>query len=152
MLPEPGLGQILDLLGRQPERHGAQVIAQALLFAAGGDGHDPLVDDPPESDLGLADEVLLRQERQQLVAGPRFRPRDRRQRTVGRRRDAHRLVEQEERRRVLQVRVILDLVDGWGRAGRRQDRAQVPLEEVGHPDRSSLARRFHTLHSPPGLL
>ena len=60
---------LLDLRRRQLKRHGAQVIAEPLLFARRRDRHDVLVDAPAQADLTRIDGVFLRQLREDVVDG-----------------------------------------------------------------------------------
>jgi hypothetical protein len=60
----------LHLRRRQLERHGAQVIAEPLLLARRRDGHDVLLDAPPQQDLAGVDGVLFGQLGQDGVDGP----------------------------------------------------------------------------------
>lgn len=88
------LGNELDLLRRELEAgQAAHVALQALLARARRDGHDALVDDPPQRDVPLADAVLPRQLRVQGVDGPRLPLGHGRQRRVRRYRDVLRAAE-----------------------------------------------------------
>lgn len=51
--------ELLDLLGREFKSHGAQVIAHALLLAAGSNGHHILIHTPSQKNLTGVDGVLF---------------------------------------------------------------------------------------------
>ena len=60
---------LLDFRRRQLERHGAQVVAEPLLFARRRDRHNVLVDAPAQADLARVDGVLLREFGEDVVDG-----------------------------------------------------------------------------------
>lgn len=110
MLLSPKCREIFDLFRGQRECHSPQVITQSLLLPARGDGHHALVNTPSQCNLALADEILLRQRGQHLIARSRLGFGDSAQGAVCRNSNVLRLMILQERA-MLQVVMKFNLVD-----------------------------------------
>ena len=107
---------LLNLLGRELECHGPQVVRKPLLFAARRDGNHILVDAPSQTDLAWAHGILLRETVQKVVGRSTLAFGYWSLWTVGGSGDTLLSVVLEQIC-VLQVRMELNLVDGgWDRA------------------------------------
>ncbi len=143
---------LVNLLQRQFERRGAQIIAQPRSLPARGNRHNPLIHAPPQTDLPLADIVLLRQLRHVLVDGPGLGLGDSGKGPVGGGGDVGGGVLVGEEIAVLEVRVVFDLVDGWRDRGRCEGGLEVRLQVVGYAYRLGFVGFLDGFHFRPGAL
>lgn len=157
LLPSFG-SNILDLLRRElKSRQPLHIPLYPLLVRARGDDHEPLIQTPPQRDLGFRDAVLLRQRGVDVVGGPRARARDGRQGAVRGHGDVLGAAEREQSLAVevgvvLEISVELDLVDGWWDLGRGEDRFEVGCGEVGYADGARAPGCADRFELGPGLL
>lgn len=142
----------LNFLGRELEaRQLPQVPLKTLFIGTRGDGDDALVHDPAEGDISRADTVLLGQLGIRGVERARRGLGDCAQGAVGRDGNVVLAVELDQVA-VLEVRVVLDLVDGGRDAGGLEDDLEVLLQKVGHANGPGLARVLDSLDLAPDLL
>lgn len=158
MIPEPSemmflahARDLFDFLGGQLEGKHPQVIAQSLLLGAGGDGHNTLLNHPSQEYFAGTDRIFLGQRGQQRVKWSATGFGDGQERPVGCEFDVLVFVICHQVS-VLQVRMELDLIDGWPNFGSLEDRLEVWLEEVADPDALRLPTCGHLFQLRPFLL
>lgn len=128
-----------------------QVALESLHLVARCERNDVLIDHPSETNLRLCDIILLGQFSVKTVDGTTLGCDERGEGTVGGHSNAVLLVEGNEIT-VLEIRVVLDLVDGGLDLGRLEDGLEVHLQEVGHADGLDTTRRLELLELSPALL
>lgn len=152
MLLVSELGDFGNLLRSQLEsRNFGDECLQPLPLGAGGDGHQALVNAPPQSYLRLGYPILLSQLLPETIHGAALGVDNRSQGSVARDGNVFLPMIFDEVA-MLEVRMELDGVDcGWHLGG-FEDRFQVFLEEVGHAYGLGPAGCLDGLHIGPLLL
>lgn len=138
----------LNLLWSQLEGHRPQVVTQSLLLARSSNGHNVLINAPPQADLSWVYSILLRQTLQDAINWSTSSFGDSRQWAVSRSGNALLLVVLEEIR-MLEVRVELDLIDRRRVLAVLEDDVEVLREVVADADGFCKAFVFELLHLLP---
>lgn len=149
MLLLPRFRNILDLLRCELEgRQVRQEHVQAVLVATRRDGHDALVQTPPQRNLSIADAVLFPQRLVDRVDGTTRGFSDGGQGSIRLDGDALALAKVDQAS-VLQVGMVLDLVHGRRYLGGLQDGLEVLLQVVGDADGLCASRGLDGFHIRP---